>query len=170
MERLKALGRGTQMMLVAGVLLLVVTFLPWQEFDISAIAKALDIEDEVVTFNAWDGFWGWMLGLLTVALLVWIVVRLAVAAVPVPVWTAVAGVVGTLVLFFAVVKNVVDNNSTIWAYVGVGLAAVAAAGAWLQIQDAGDTGQPESEQPSSPEVLAESAPTPGEPPTEREPT
>jgi hypothetical protein len=48
-----------------------------------------------------------------------------------------AGLLGTLILFFAVIKNLVDDESTIWSYIGVLLAIGVAVGAWMQIQEAG---------------------------------
>jgi hypothetical protein len=135
MERLAALSRGAQIMLVAGVLLFISLFLPWQDFDVGGIAESLGVD---ATFNAWHGFWGWMLGLLTIVLLAWLVVRIAAVDLPLPVSSAMlAGLLGTLILFFAVIKNLVDDESTIWSYIGVVLAIGVAVGAWQQIQEAG---------------------------------
>jgi hypothetical protein len=135
MDRLSALSRGAQIMLVAGVLLFISLFLPWQDFDIGGIAEEFGID---ASFNAWHGFWGWMLGLLTIVLLAWLVVRIAAVDIPLPVSSAMlAGLLGTLILFFAVIKNLVDDESTIWSYIGVLLAIGVAVGAWMQIQEAG---------------------------------
>jgi hypothetical protein len=135
MERLAALSRGAQIMLVAGVLLFISLFLPWQDFDVGGIAESLGVD---ATFNAWHGFWGWMLGLLTIVLLAWLIVRIAAVDPPLPVSSAMlAGLLGTLILFFAVIKNLVDDESTIWSYIGVVLAIGVAVGAWQQIQEAG---------------------------------
>ena len=135
MDRLSALSRGAQIMLGAGVLLFIDLFLPWQDFDVGSIAEELGID---ASFNAWNGFWGWMLGLLTIVMLAWLVVRIAAVDVPLPVSSAMlAGLLGTLILFFAVIKNLVDDESTIWSYIGVLLAIAVAYGAWHQIQEAG---------------------------------
>jgi len=135
MDRLSALSRGAQIMLVAGVLLFISLFLPWQDFDIGGIAEEFGID---ASFSAWHGFWGWMLGLLTIILLAWLVVRIAAVDIPLPVSSAMlAGLLGTLILFFAVIKNLVDDESTIWSYIGVLLAIGVAVGAWMQIQEAG---------------------------------
>jgi hypothetical protein len=135
MDRLSALSRGAQIMLGAGVLLFIDLFLPWQDFDVGGIAEELGVD---ASFNAWHGFWGWMLGLLTIVLLAWLVVRIAAVDVPLPVSSAMlAGLLGTLILFFAVIKNLVDDESTIWSYIGVLLAIALAYGAWMQIQEAG---------------------------------
>ena len=61
MERFNALSRGSQIMFVAGLLLLVDTFLPWQDFDIE-VEEGLTI-DTGFSWNAWHGFWGILLGL-----------------------------------------------------------------------------------------------------------
>ena len=107
MDRLSALSRGAQIMLVAGVLLFISLFLPWQDFDVGGIAESLGVD---ASFNAWHGFWGWMLGLLTIVLLAWLVVRIAAVDIPLPVSSAMlAGLLGTLILFFAVIKNLVDR-------------------------------------------------------------
>ena len=59
MDNLKALGRGTQVMFVAAVLLLIVMFFRWQEVD-TAIGSFGQ--------NAWHGFWGVVMGILTIVL------------------------------------------------------------------------------------------------------
>ena len=156
MERFNALGRGTQIMLVGAVLLFIDLFLPWQDFDTGGIAESLGID---ASFNAWHGFWGWMLGLLTIVLLAWIVVRLAAVNIPIPVSSAMtAGLLGTLILFFAVIKNLVDDESTIWSYIGVGLAILVAVGAWREVQEAGGVEHLKSQIPTTP--------TPSAPPSE----
>jgi hypothetical protein len=135
MERLTALPRGAQIMLGAGALLFLSLFLPWQDFDVGGIAESLGVD---ASWNAWHGFLGWMLGLLTIVLLAWLIVRIAAVDLPLPVSPAmVAGILGALILFFAVVKNLADEESTVWSYIGVLLAIAVAVGAWLQIQDAG---------------------------------
>jgi hypothetical protein len=131
MDRLSALSRGAQIMLGAGVLLFIDLFLPWQSFDLPE-----PFSD--VTRSGWHGFWGVVLGLLLIVLLAWLVVRIAAVDIPLPVSSAMtAGLLGTLILFFAVIKNLVDDESTIWSYIGVVLAIAIAYGAWMQIQEAG---------------------------------
>ena len=130
MDRFTALTRGAQLMLVAGVLLLIDTFLAWQEVELLDIAVASE--------NAWSGFWGVMLGLLTIALVAWLVVRLLAVEIRLPVSEAMVGaVLGTLILLFALIKVLTDDFSTIWAWIGLALAAAIAVGAWLQVQEAG---------------------------------
>ena len=80
MDRFNALGRGTQIMLVGAVLLFIDLFLPWQDFDVGDIGQ----------FSGWRGV-GVILGLLTIVLLAWIIVRLASVNIPLPVSTAMSG-------------------------------------------------------------------------------
>ena len=66
MERFNALSRGSKVMLIAGVLLLIDTFFAWQQVEV----EEFGIE---ASQNAWHGFWGVLLGLLTIAMIAWIV-------------------------------------------------------------------------------------------------
>jgi len=137
MERFNALGRGTQMMLVGAVLLLIDLFLPWQNFDVGGVADALGID---ASFSGWRGFGGIALGLLTIVLLAWIIVRIASVNVPLPVSTAMtAALIGTLILIFAVIKilTILGDESTIWSWIGLGLAILIAVGAFQTVQEAG---------------------------------
>jgi len=134
MERFNALGRGMQIMLVAGALLFIDLFLRWQEveFDLGPLGEGS------AGVSAWDNFLGIVLGLLVVALLVWIVLRIAEVDIPLPVSHAmVAVVLGGLIAIVALLKNLVDDYSTIWSYIGVVLAIVVAVGAWMILQEAG---------------------------------
>ena len=128
MERVNALGRGMQLMLVGAVLLFVDLFLPWQKYtgpfaeDIKDFAEEFGI-DRSLSVTAWHGFGGWVLGILTLVLIAWIVARLAAVEIPIPVSAAMtAGVVGFLIFAFAVLKNLVDDYSAWGSYVGVVLA------------------------------------------------
>lgn len=137
MERFNALGRGTQMMLVGAVLLLIDLFLPWQDFDVGGIADALGVD---ASFSGWRGFGGIALGLLTIVLLAWIIVRLASVDIPLPVSTAMtAALIGTLILIFAVIKmlTIIGDEATIWSWIGLGLAILIAVGAFKTVQEAG---------------------------------
>jgi hypothetical protein len=155
MERFNALGRGAQMMLVGGVLLFIDLFLPWQDFDIGDLG----------TFSGWRGFAGVVLGLLTIVLLAWLIVRLASVNIPLPVSTAMtAALIGTLILIFAVIKllTILGDEQTIWAWIGLVLAIVIAVGAWQTVQEAGGVDTLRSEIPSmqSSESAATAPPAP----------
>jgi hypothetical protein len=136
MERFNALGRGAQLMLIGGVLLLIDLFLPWQDFDVGGIADELGVD---ATFSGWRGI-GVVLGLLTIVLLAWLIVRIASVNIPLPVSTAMTGaLLGTLILIFAIIKllTILGDEATFWAWIGVALAVVIAVGAFMTVQEAG---------------------------------
>lgn len=129
MERFNALSRGSKVMLVAGALLLINTFFAWQQ------VEAFGIE---ASQNAWNGFFGVMLGLLTAALVAWLVAKLAGVEINLPVSDAILGaILAVVILLFTLVKVLDDEFTHFWAYVGLILAAILAIGAWLNIQEAG---------------------------------
>ena len=145
MDRFNALGRGLQIMLVGGVLLFIDLFFRWQEieFDLGPLGE------QSAGVSAWDNFLGIVLGLLTIALIAWIVLQLAAVDIPLPVSGAmVAAVLGGLILLIAIIKNLSDDYSTIWSYVGLVLAAVIAFGAWQVIEGAGGINTLKSEMPN----------------------
>ncbi len=134
MERLKALGRGTQIMFIASVLLLISTFFNWQEvdFDLGPLGEGS------AGVSAWDNFLGIIMGILTIVLIARIIARMAAVDVPIPVSFAMTSVVlGVIIAICAVLKNLTDDYSTFWSYLGVALAVLIAIGAWLEVQDAG---------------------------------
>jgi hypothetical protein len=158
MDRFNALGRGAQIMLIGGVLLLIDMFLPWQDFDVGGIADELGVD---ATFSGWRGFAGVVLGLLTIVMLAWLIVRLASVNIPLPVSTAMTGaLLGVLILIFAVIKilTILGDEATIWAWIGLVLAVVIAVGAFQVVQEAGGVDQLRSEIPSMP---AQSTQEPG---------
>ena len=117
-------------MLAAGALLLVVTFFPWQRVEVLDLA--------VATANAWNGFWGVVLGLLTIALVAWLVTRLMGVEIDLPVSdTMIAAALGLLIFVFALLKVLTDDFTAVWAWIGLVLAAIVAVGGWLMVQDAG---------------------------------
>jgi len=136
MERFNALGRGAQLMLIGAVLLLIDLFLPWQDFDIGGLADEFGVD---ATFSGWRGV-GIILGLLTIIVLAWLIVRVASVDIPLPVSTAMTGaLLGTLILIFAIIKllTILGDEATLWAWIGVGLAVLIAVGAFMTVQEAG---------------------------------
>ena len=94
-------------------------------------------------------------------LLAWIVVRLASVDIPLPVSTAMtAAILGVLIVFFAVIKNLADDYSTIWSYVGVVLAILVAVGAFQAVQEAGGIDTLRSELPNQTASTTSDAPVP----------
>jgi hypothetical protein len=164
MERFNALGRGMQIMLVSSVLLLITTFFNWQEveFDLGPLGEGSAGQ------SAWNGFFGFVMGLLTIVLIAWIVARLAAVDIPIPVSAAMTGAVLAFLIFAcALIKNLTDDYSTFMSYVGVVLAALIAVGAWMQIQESGGVESLKSEIPSmqSSSTGAAAAPPPAPPPS-----
>jgi hypothetical protein len=167
MDRFNALGRGAQIMLVGAILLLIDLFLPWQDFDVGGIADELGVD---ATWSGWHGFAGVVLGLLTIIVLAWCIVRLASVDIPLPVSTAMtAALLGTLVLIFAIIKmlSILGDEQTIWAWIGLVLAIVIAVGAFQTVQEAGGVDTLRTEASSLGSSSAQTAPaatTPAPPP------
>lgn len=137
MDRFHALGRGTQLMAVSALLLFIDLFLPWQDFNLGGLADEFGVD---ASFSGWRGFAGVVLGLLTVILLAWVIVRLASVNIPLPVSTAMtAALLGTLILIFAVIKllTILGDEQTIWAWIGLILAILVAVGSFRTVQEAG---------------------------------
>lgn len=136
MERFNALGRGAQLMLIGGVLLFIDLFFPWQDFG-NEFSDAVGVD---ASFSGWRGFGGVMVGLLTVVLLAWLIVRVASVNIPLPVSTAMsAAIIATLILIFTIIKllTILGDEATIWAWVGLALAILIAVGAFMTVQEAG---------------------------------
>ena len=131
METWNALSLGRKLVLGAGVLLLIDTFLHWQEVSAGGLSAGQ---------SAWHGFWGVLLGLLTIALLVWVAAGVFKIAIP---GNLPEGLVtlalGALILLFAVIKALSDNFVHWPAYIGIVLAAGVAYGSWLVFQDSGES-------------------------------
>lgn len=136
MEQLKGLSLGRKLVLGAGVLLFLDTFFAWQKVSV----KVADVSVVSATANAWHGFWGVLLGLLTIAIVVWVATQAFGVALPIK---APAGLVtlalGALTVLFAVLKNLTDNYSAWASYVGIVLAALVAVGALLSFQESGES-------------------------------
>ena len=154
MPNLSTLSRGTQLLVAAGLLLLIDTFLDWQSVDVGPFS---------VGENAWSGFWGVIMGLGLIALLALVVAR--VFDVKLPAGLPEGGIIvglGALVFVFALLKNLFDDYSSLWSYVGVLLAAGVAYGAWLRYQETDDTVA--STSPAAPsEPIAPTPPPPAAP-------
>jgi hypothetical protein len=136
MDRINALSTGTKIMAAAGLLLLIDTFLRWQEVCVGAGGFEVCGGE-----SGWGNFWGVLLGLLTLVLLIWIGLQIAnvdMSSVNLPVTDAMLTLgLGVLIFVFALLKNLIDDYSTLWSYIGVGLAALVAVGAYLRHQELG---------------------------------
>ena len=143
MDKVNALSRGTQILGAAAVLLLIDMFFKWQKVCIGGFCGGQ---------SGWHGFWGVILGLLTIAVIAWIVLRLVqpdlLKSIPVPDGTLTLGL-GVLILLFAVLKNLTDDYSAWPSYVGIVLAAGVAFGGWQIAQEQGGTDKAMAWRPSS---------------------
>jgi hypothetical protein len=127
-EKLKALSRGTQIVLVAGPLLFLSLFFNWQtlrvDYGPAGIAK--------LPQDGWDA-WGLLLGLLVIATVTLVVLRRLTEvelSEDVP-WDRVILGLGVAVFTVAVLKNLTDDYSTWASYGFVALAGAVAVGAYL---------------------------------------
>jgi hypothetical protein len=130
MPDVRALSRGMQIAAASAILLLLDSFLNWQ---------SVDLPDPLgsVGQSAWHGFWGVVMGLLVLAFIAWLAVRLfgvRLPELPVPEKT-ITLVVAALILIFAVIKVLSDDYRAWPAWVGIILAAGCVAGAYLMYQE-----------------------------------
>lgn len=132
MDKLNELSTGAKITLGAALAFLLVSFFNWQEVDLGPIGD--------VGTSMWDGI-GLIAGLLAIALIVWLAIRLAGVNVELPATPAVVtAALAALLLLFTVIKFLVDNEfRTFWAWLGLILAILVAVGAWLNMQTAGES-------------------------------
>jgi hypothetical protein len=128
MAKFKALSRGTQVVLVAGPLLLLSLFFTWQNVEV-------DYGPAGVATVALDGFdaWGLLLGLL-VASCVTIVALRDLSDVELSEdfpWAKITFGLGVATGAVAVLKSLTDANSTWASYGFVALAVAVAVGTYL---------------------------------------
>jgi hypothetical protein len=165
-DKINELSLGRKLLLGAGVLLLIDTFLDWQQA--SSVFGT-------VGQSAWHGFWGVLLGLMTIALVAWIIARAFGVELPDGIPEGLISLVlGGLILLFAVIKVIVDSYVHWPAYLGILLAAAVTYGAWLVFQDSGESfpAMPSSSSggSSSTTAAAPPPPAPSAPPAETPPT
>jgi hypothetical protein len=128
MDQLTALSTGRKLLLAAAVLLLVDTFLAWQKVEVDLG----DFGGVSASANAWHGLWGVLLGLATIAIVVWVGARTFGVDLPGSLPDGLVTLaLGAVVFVSALLKNLVDDYSAWASYVGVLLAAGVAYGAWL---------------------------------------
>jgi drug/metabolite transporter (DMT)-like permease len=155
MPNLSTLSRGTQILVGAGVLLLIDMFLEWQSVDVGPFSAGQ---------NAWSGFWGVIMGLALLALLALVIARIFDVKLPteLPEGQIIVGL-GALIFVFALLKNLIDDYSAIWSYIGVLLAAGVAYGAWLRYQETEPVSAAAPSEPTAP-----TPPPPATPPADDE--
>jgi len=130
MEQLKGLPLGRQLILGAGVLLFIDTLLDWQQVSFGSGS---------VGQNAWHGFWGVLMALMVIALVLWTAARAFNIALPAQVPDGLATLaLGVLIPVFALLKALTDDAVHWPAWLGVILGAVIAYGAWLVFSASGE--------------------------------
>jgi hypothetical protein len=139
------LSKGTKVLLVGGLLLLIDSFLAWQQ--VSAGVGNFKI---TASANMWHGI-GVLAGLLVIALLVWEGLQVAgiTNQLQLPISGALisAGLAAATALF-VIIKFLIANEARHWpAWIGLILAIVVAGGGWLKFGES-----------------AAAAPTPSAPP------
>jgi hypothetical protein len=136
MQQLMGLPTSRKLILGAGALLFVDSFFAWQKVEV----KFAGVTAVSATANAWHGFWGVLLCLMTIALVAWVAARAFGVALPsgVPDGLAIL-VLGALILLFAVLKTLIDDYSAWASYVGIVLAAGVALGSWRAFQESGES-------------------------------
>ena len=138
MAKFKALSRGSQLVLVAGPLLLFSLFFTWQNVEVQygrTVAK--------LPLDGWDA-WGLLLALFVMA-------TVAIVALgnltnvelsdDVP-WPKITLGLGMGILAVAVVKSLTDAGSSWLSYGFVGLAGAVLVGAYLELADERKGDQP----------------------------
>jgi hypothetical protein len=130
MDRFNALSMGRKLILGAGLLLFIDTFLNWQ-----SVSTPLGSYGQ----NGWHGFWGVLIGLMTLAILSLVAGRAFGIAIPPTVPDGLVTLaLGGLIVLFAIIKALSDSYTAWPAYAGIVLGAGVAAGAWLNFQDSGE--------------------------------
>jgi hypothetical protein len=130
MEQLSGLSTGRKLILGAGLLLLIDTFFHWQSVTVGQFSYGV---------NAWHGFWGVLIGLMTIAILALVAGRVFGVSIPENVPDGLVTLaLGGLIVLFALIKALSDSFTAWPAYAGIVLGAGVAAGAWLNFQDSGE--------------------------------
>jgi hypothetical protein len=125
------LTHGAKLVLGATVLFLIVSVFHWQSVDTS-------LGDFGV--NMWHG-WGVLAGLIAIAIIVWEGLRLANMKIEIGLTPAmVTAALAILLLIFTVLKFLISNEfRTFWAWLGLLLAILVAVGAWMNMQQLGES-------------------------------
>ena len=154
MEQLKGLPLGRQLILGAGVLLLIDTFFDWQQ---------VSVFGQTGGFTAWHGFLGIVMCLALIVLLAWSIAKAFGIDLPAQVPDGLASLgLAVLILLFALLKALTDDFVHWPAWAGVILAAGIGYGAWLVFQASGESLPSMSTAGSS----TPSTPTPPEAPSD----
>jgi hypothetical protein len=142
------LSRGTKVLLVAGLLLLIDSFLAWQQVSVGAGTFHV-----TASASMWHGV-GVVAGLLVIALLIWEGLQVAgvLSQVQLPVSAVLISVglaAGTAL--FTIIKFLVANDARHWpAWIGLILAIAIAVGGWLKYSESPVTAPTTTVPPAAP--------------------
>lgn len=128
---LSKLTLGSKVVVGGGVLLLIDSFLHWQEVTFGPVS---------VGVSMWHG-WGVLVGLLLLVILAWEAAQIAgvkIALGPLSPSMVTAGLSALLVLF-TLIKVLTNSYVAVWAWIGLVLSAGIATGAWLSMKAAGES-------------------------------
>lgn len=128
---LSKLTMGAKVVLGGGVLLLIDSFLHWQEVSFGPISAGVSM---------WHG-WGVLIGLLLLAILAWEAVQLANIRLTLgPLSPSmVTAALSVLLVLFTAIKVLTNDYVAVWAWIGLVLSVGVAAGAWLGMKTAGES-------------------------------
>jgi hypothetical protein len=119
------INRSLGMLIIVGggFLMLIDTLLAWQSVTVNNLTYSR---------NAWHGFWGIILGLMSVAFLASAISHAKIIEFKFRFPDRYLMIIlGPAILVFSVIKTIVDDNSGWASYVGILLAAVITWGAWM---------------------------------------
>ena len=128
---LSKLTLGSKVVAGAGILLLIDSFLHWQEVNFGPISAGVTM---------WHG-WGVLIGLTLLAILAWEAAQLADMKIAVgPLSPSMVTVLlSALLVLFTLIKVLSNDYVASWAWIGLVLSIVVAVGAWLNMQAAGES-------------------------------
>ena len=138
------LSTGSKVLLIAGILLLIDSFLQWQRvcIDFGGVAG---LGNTCGGVNAWSGsgsFFGLLMGLCTLALLIWEGIQLAGAGdnIEIPMSASkVSAYLGFGVAGFGILKLILvlvsDVKPSLFGWIGLVLILVIGYGAWMRFQE-----------------------------------
>jgi hypothetical protein len=134
MNRWAELSKGTQVLLVAGLLLFIDSWLAWQQVCVGAGGFHV-----CGSQSGWHGI-GVLMGLLVIALLIWEGLQIAgiTKQWTLPVSAALISVgLAAATTLFVIIKFFADSEARHWpAWVGLILGIAIAVGAWLKYTEA----------------------------------
>lgn len=128
---LSRLTLGSKVVLGLGVLMLIDSFLHWQEVSLGPISAGVSM---------WHGL-GVLVGLLLLAILVWEAAQLAGIKIALgPLSSSMITVaLSALLVLFTLIKVLANDYVAAWAWIGLVLSAGIVVGAWLSMQSAGES-------------------------------